>query len=74
MERIVKSMPPEMKRQLQMDQLARSVNARIDAIEGLKRTKFHEPNDRNTLILPEEFTGSDLRRAKKLIRQYRMKK
>lgn len=73
MNRIVKPMPPEMKRALERRRLAEEVNGKINA-QIVFRTKFAEPKNRDTLILPENFTGSDLKRAKTLIKQYAVKK
>ena len=61
----LKQMTPEMKRDFKQ----RRINADIyERMHAMKRTKFPEPKNRKVLILPEEFTGGDLKRVKKLIK------
>jgi len=63
----MKPLPKELKKKLQEQEEIRAIYKKIHP-DGMIRTKFPEPKNRNVLILPEEFTGRDLKRAKKLMK------
>ncbi len=56
-------MPPEMKEELRMKRESREIYQRLHA---KRRSKFPEPK-RNVLVIPEEYTGTNLKRCKRLI-------
>jgi hypothetical protein len=64
---VIKSMPPRMKEKLEKARLAQEVNEKI-RLGRMKRTKFHSSNS-TPVILPEDFTGRDLKRAIKLVKE-----
>jgi hypothetical protein len=59
----MKPLTPEMKEQLLREKQAAIIRKKLDK---RKRTKFNI--NRQILILPEDFTGGDLKRAKKLMK------
>jgi len=64
---VIKTMPPRMKEKLEKARLAQEVNEKI-RLGRMKRTKFHSSNS-TPVILPEDFTGRDLKRAIKLVKE-----
>jgi hypothetical protein len=65
----MKPMTEQMKEELQQRRLSREIYAKIHA---KRRTKFPKLK-RKTWILPEEFTGKDLKYAKKLMKKQKRK-
>ena len=65
MEHVVKPMPDKMKYELALRRLNHEIYEKIHA---RVRTKFPEPKGKTILMLPEDFTGKDLKRAKKLMK------
>lgn len=69
--RIVKTMTPAMKETLQ--ELSEIKKIREKVHPGLlSRKKFHPP-EKVPLMLPEEFSGRDLKAAKRLMKQLERK-
>jgi len=66
---MVKPMPKEMKEKLQKERLIHEIRERIIPDKAY-RTKFPEPK-KVPLILPEDFTGTDLKRTKKLMKGHK---
>jgi hypothetical protein len=64
-ERIVKPMPPEMKEALKRKKEIAEIRERVHPT-SVFRTKFSEP-PRNVVMVPDDYTGSDLKKAKRLI-------
>ena len=64
---VIKPMPPAMKEKLEKARLAQEVNEKI-RLKSIKRKKFHAPNS-TPVILPEDFTGRDLKKAIKLVKE-----
>jgi hypothetical protein len=64
---VIKPMPPEMKARLKKARLAKEANEKI-RLKSMKRKKFHSSNS-TPVILPEDFTGSDLKRAIRLVKE-----
>lgn len=62
----------EMKEALLKQKEASLINAKIRPPK-FRRRKFTEPKKR-TFLLPDDFTGGDLKRAKKLMKSRKTKK
>ena len=67
MERAIKPMTPEIKAELLKKKEIAMIRDKIYP-DTLYRTKFR-PVKRGVILLPEGFTGADLKRAKKLMRK-----
>jgi len=64
---VIKTMPPDMKARLEKARLAKEANEKI-RLKSMKRKKFHSSNA-TPVILPEDFTGKDLKRAIRLVKE-----
>ena len=75
---ITTSMPPEMKAQLKFQKELEETNQEIKkSLELRKNRKLVKPDphaDKQPLTLPEEYTGRDLKQAKKLLAWYKQQK
>jgi len=75
---ITTSMPPEMKAQLKFQKELEETNQEIKkSLELRKNRKLVKPDphaDKQPLTLPEEYTGRDLKQAKKLLALYKQQK
>ena len=67
MKRVIKTMTPEMKELLRKKQEAQKVRELLHPGK-FSRKKFHAP-DKTPVILPEDFTGRDLKTAKRLMKE-----
>ena len=63
----MKKLTPRMKEKLEKQKLTREIYEKIHP-NHLSRTKFSEPK-KVPLILPEDFTGKDLKAVKRLMKQ-----
>ena len=67
MERAIKPLTPEMKKELAEKKLISIIDQKIHPYT-LMRTKF-PPSRKKAIVLPEGFTGRDLKRVKRLMRK-----
>ena len=63
----MKTLTPKMKTRLQREKEVREIYEKLHP-KTMVRTKFYPPKNKDVLILPEDFSGKDLKRAKKLMR------